>query len=442
MVAAALAMIFASSLTSAVQAQINQIYNPGFEMGPTSPVRPNGNLFVQPNTDNAVGWLGDGGPMPNIVQVDGPGVFNYGTAGPQNDATGTATSLVPRRYLDIRDGTNSVYQRFTPQCTGDVTFGAWFSTRDNSPGSGRIRILEGSTLQGSVISDSNVVSLPGGNSTVDPWVQSQGAVNLVAGTTYVFQILMNNNLNMDEAYVYFAECAQYPNLPDVSNPQWPPLVANPTAPTAVAIDPCCPPWTSKKLGDALIYKSAGSIGSNYTLEFDPAHTLNGHVSDIPGLQIYLNYVKTQVTTVTGMVLQVRLHDQGTNEWPASHPNAIGQGYYNAGNGSPVGPISGLIFTPNATTVAKHINYTPTPNIFMGASVPSATPTSYPMQVGRWYAIRSSMWLDGGRFFEDKCAMRIFYVRVQAMTRSSGGGGPVTLQVLEHGSSNLVTRSVR
>lgn len=433
---AGLAALACSALLGATPAlaQINQVYNPGFEAGPT---RNNSNLIVPQNTGNAIGWRATGGVPLNIVQVDGPGPFNYGSAGPVNDATGSATATAPRRYLDIEDGSNTVYQRFTPNCTGDVTFGAWFSTRDGGPGAGRIDIVNGASLPGTVIAASNQVNLPAQNSALAPWVLSQGSVNLVAGTTYVFAITMNNNMNMDEAFVRFPECAQYPDLPDVSNPQWPPV---PTNPSAEPVDPCCPPWTHRSLGDALIYRGSGAIGGNYTLEFDPAHTLNGHVSAIPGLQTYLNYVTTQVTTVTALVLQVRLHDQGTNQWPAGHANAVGQSYYNTGNGAPIGPVAGLIFTPNATTYGEHVNYAATPNIFMGASMPGATPTSYPIQVGRWYAVRSAMWLDGGRFFGDGCAERIFYVRVDAMTR--GTAGPVALQVLDPRSRTVTRRAIR
>ena len=59
--------------------QANQIYNPGFEMGPT---RPNNNLFMPSNTSNAVGWMDGGGQPLNIVQVDGPGGWNSGNNGP------------------------------------------------------------------------------------------------------------------------------------------------------------------------------------------------------------------------------------------------------------------------------------------------------------------------------------------------------------------------
>lgn len=412
-------------LTGTAIAQNNQIYNPGFEMGPT---RNDGNLFMPSNQNNAIGWFDGGGNQLNVVQIDGAGGYNYGSFGPENDASGTATPQNKRRYLDIANGVNIVYQRIVPNCSGDASFGAWFSTRDNLSGRGSIRIIQGSNLNGSVVANSNNVSLPIGNSRTDPWVLTQGTVNLSAGTPYVFAISMDNNLNMDDAYLYFSDCATFPELPDVPNAEWPT--------TRPVIDPCCPPWNAEILGQSLLYRGAGAIGSNYTLEFDPAHTLNGHVSAIPVLQAYMNYVDLANPLVTQMVIQVSLHDQGTNQWPASHPNAVGQNYYATGFGPQIGPVAGIVITPGATSVAKHVNYVPATNIFVGTSGTNSTP-AFPMQPGRWYLVHTGMWLDGGTFFDGSCSENDVFVRIDVLQR---GSNP-TLQFLTRAARTTTQKAL-
>jgi hypothetical protein len=426
LMASALTMAFSGS----AMAQVNQIYNPSFEMGPT---RPNSNLFMNSNTGNAVGWMDGGGAQLNVVQVDGG--LTYGSLGPKNDQSGLATATAPRRYLDIANGTNTVFQRFTPKCSGEVSFGAWFSTRANLSGSGSLRIVQGNSPTGTVFSASNTINLPAGNSQNDPWKLSSGTVNLNAGQTYTFLVNMDNNLNMDEAYVFFLDCNLNPDLPDVPNPIWPVIPVNPKP----IIDPCCPPFNAAILGESLIYKGAGSIGSAYTLEFDPGNTLNGHVSAIPGLQAYLNYLNAINPAINKLNIELQLYDQGNNQWPINHPNASGESYYAPGaNGVGVGPVSGLGLTAGSTTVAKHVNYAATPNIFTGTSSPGSTPPTFPMIVGNWYMVHTGMWTDRDKFFGDKCANNDYYVRIQAMQKVGQGSGYV-IQTLDKASRKIIER---
>jgi hypothetical protein len=183
----------------------NQLTNPGFE-GPPNP-RPSGNggLLINANTDNALGWFDAGTSQLNVVQVDGPGPYDYYSYGPGNDATGLATAAVPRRYLDTL-GPGGVYQVFTTpaNCSGTVNFGAYFSTRANLSGSGSLSIVPGTDPSGVGLAASLPVSLPSNTTTIpDPWVLSSGSIGLTANTSYVFKVSMDNNLNMDEAYVSF-----------------------------------------------------------------------------------------------------------------------------------------------------------------------------------------------------------------------------------------------
>ena len=100
----------------------NILVNGGFESNPPSGLGNNIGHSVSP-------WTLGSGNSSNVVRVDGPGGYDYGTAGPQSDASGVTNS--PRHYLDITNGSNNFYQSFTPKCSGTVTAGGFFSTRAN-----------------------------------------------------------------------------------------------------------------------------------------------------------------------------------------------------------------------------------------------------------------------------------------------------------------------
>src|SRR3954464_5064622 len=57
-----------------------------------------------PKLGNNIGWpiapwVVGTGQQPNVVKVDGPGGYDYGTNGPESDASAPATK--PQHYLDI-----------------------------------------------------------------------------------------------------------------------------------------------------------------------------------------------------------------------------------------------------------------------------------------------------------------------------------------------------
>jgi hypothetical protein len=116
---------------------------------------------------------------------------------------------------------------------------------------------------------------------------------------------------------------------------------------------------------------------------------------IASLQAYLNYIHTTNPALTKLTIEFQLYDQGPPALPPGH------------NGTPVGPVSGMVLTANSSTVVFHTNYnTNTPAIYTGVSTPgtSTTPSSYPMQIGRKYMIHTGMWTDQGNFFDSKlCA---------------------------------------
>jgi len=189
----------------------NLIANPGFENSPP------------PNLGNNIGhpilpWTLGPGQNSNVVKVDGPGGFNYGSSGPESDADPATGAGVPQHYLDIAAGGNSFYQAFVvPTCgsapgqTLGATYSGWFSTRDNLAGSGSVTIRAGTGAGGAILATVSV-NLPAGNSQTTPWMQASGSVNVQAGATVSYVVAMDNNLNFDQAFLSFtaAPCATAP----------------------------------------------------------------------------------------------------------------------------------------------------------------------------------------------------------------------------------------
>lgn len=208
-------VIFAVACSaSQAYAQANLLVNGGFENGPSHPTRADGNLFVNMNVDGALGWyragpvqaywnsVNAGVPKMNIVQVDGPGGFNYGLAGNQSDASGLHTMNRRRHYLEMF-GDEVVYQKFIAPCTGTMNFGAWFSTRTNSQQASAVEIVGGvNPLLSSSIASAIVAPWTGTlNSVSDPWKLAEGQFNAVANASYIFRIRLPDRMNVDEVFL-------------------------------------------------------------------------------------------------------------------------------------------------------------------------------------------------------------------------------------------------
>jgi len=302
-------------------------------------------------------WIVGAGQQPNVITVDG-GAHSYGSRGPDVDASAPGVG-VPQHYLDVAGGKNDFYQTFTPQCSGTVDFGGWFSTRDDRKGSANVTIRQGTGLSGVVVGVTQPIDLPAGNSNKDPWVQSAFNVPISAGVTYSFIVSMGDDVNFDNGFVrYRLNCDAVP-----------------------ASDPCCPPWTSAKLKDMLAYKSAGGIAAPYTLAFQPTPQF------LAQMQAYINYLQSVNPAMSAITIQFRLHDAGNGATPVGGAQ-IGASHYATWN---AGTASGLP--------------TPAPNYF---SMPSEA-----MQVNRWYTIHTGMYLDNNQtWFPDTCANNDVSVRVQ------------------------------
>ena len=428
-------ILLATALTSTpALAQTNQIYNPGFEMGPNINL---GNNFMASNTSHAVGWFDSGGQTPNVVKVDGPGdaapCQNYGNNGPENDASGFATCTNPRHYLDITNGANSVYQRFTPRCSGTVTFGASFSTRGDRGGIGNIRIRQGNSITSPVISTTNV-SLPNGTSKTDPWQQTTGSITLTAGQTYVFEVFMNNQLNMDDAFVYFPNCDTVPLLPDVANPDWTTSGTNGTgggggggfgdpvldgvslgdnigrpeigmdipADPVQGQSPCCAPWSEQDIPSALQPIFPTNAGSPYTMQYLNPATLNAQMG------AYLQYVHAMDPSITTITMQ----------WTAVN---LGSGSTPANSGTVTGGM-------------KSVTWTWTPGGVTTSVSGGGFWTGTPFQVNSWYGFVTKLshnGTQGSPYFGEECLNNTWKFRwsTQGM-RQVGAGGAGEMQTID------------
>ena len=185
----------------------NLIVNGGFENNPP------------PNNGNNIGWsvspwtLGPGNSS-NVVQVDGPGGFEYGNRGPQSDASNNgqgAGAGVSQHYLDITDGANDFYQSFTvPTCGGPsgqsrvVNFSGWFSTRGDKSGHGAITMRRGVGFNGDQLARVDVnLPVPSQGSEFTPWQKVQGQITVQAGEKFSMIVSMDDPVNFDEAYLAF-----------------------------------------------------------------------------------------------------------------------------------------------------------------------------------------------------------------------------------------------
>ncbi len=154
----------------------------------------------------------------------------------------------------------------------------------------------------------------------------------------------------------------------------------------LSTNPCCPPWNKDVLKQSMFYQGSGSINLPYTLLFQPTSLFKNQ------MQAYLNYLHLVNSSITGIAIEFRLHDQGSSVLPNT-----------SGWGSQIG--SGYIdWNWNTTGVSS-----------MNPSNPILFPNNN-MQVGTWYAVQSGMYLNSNiKYFPDDCAENTIYVRIQVMS---------------------------
>lgn len=151
-------------------------------------------------------------------------------------------------------------------------------------------------------------------------------------------------------------------------------------------DPCCPPWDVTRLKSMLSYKGQGSIAAPYSLQFQPTLAFQNQ------MQAYINYLNSIDPTITSVIIDWRLHDQGTGTAPLPYwgPQVLTTGYAiwyaNSTSGPSFFPANYFLFNP---------------------------PGPYPMLVGTWYGIHTGIYLnDGKKFFPVHCNDTDVFVRIQ------------------------------
>ena len=428
-----LAMILLSTPAYA-QYSGNVLVNSGFEDDVMSAY---GNNFSPPT-----GWTFGNGQGPNIVKVDGPGgqAEWYGSNGPDSDATASGAG-VDVQYLDISGGGNEFYQTFRPSCSGEVLFGGYFSTRGNGSTTSSVRIRNGVGLSGSVVGQTNTLTIPGGNSKSDAWTPVDFSATVTANQTYSFVVTMDNNANFDAGYVKFTTgCDAYPpdDTPDpISNdpydddpgnpfdPSVPvdclrcnePLVfedlADITMPDVViespALPSCCSPWNETVLQESLKYMGSGNIMDPYSLRYTPDASVNAT------MEAYINYLNALDSGVTSITVHFRLWDKG--QTPSS-----------PGLGSQVGTDHYVTWTAGGSSAPSNGGG----NFF---NLPQG------MNINNWYRITSGVYLnDGKEAFGQDCANNEFLMNLEVQSsgmRSAGAGsgsagGSVTLKTFKAG----------
>ena len=162
-------------------------------------------------------WVLGMGNQANIVKVDGAGGFNYGNSGPYKDANAYTGEGEDQYYLDIVDGSNDFYQSFTINTALDISFGGYFSARDDLSGNAEISIYQGDlgSLGGSLVATTGEFSIQSVNNnvTIEPWTKLSLNVPLPAGT-YSFVVAMDSEINFDEAFLRFCGDTDNDNIPN------------------------------------------------------------------------------------------------------------------------------------------------------------------------------------------------------------------------------------
>jgi hypothetical protein len=341
----ALTAALAVLLGAAASAQQNVLVNGDFESNPPPKFGNNKGHPIDP-------WVLGTGDQSNVVKVDGPGgTFDYGTNGPESDASAPGSGI-PQHYLDIADGFNDFYQSFRPECSGEVEFGGYFSTRANSDGTASVTLSEGVGTQGPVVGQTNQINLPAGDS--ETWNLVSFTAQVTAFTTYSFVVEMDNNMNFDNGFVrYRLDCPTF--------------------------DPCCPPWSSDSLEEMLIYEGSDGIGSPFTLRFQPTNAFKSQI------QAYIDYLNTLNPAFNVIVIHFMVNDAGTGATPVVGAQ-VGSDYF---TGWIVGQGGQQFGATNFFTLANE-----------------------PMVVNRWYRIHTGIFLFNAEFFPETCANNDLYVRIQ------------------------------
>ncbi len=152
------------------------------------------NLVGLTNNSNNIGvsiapWVASDPTKTNVISVDGPGGADY-IGGPNSDAKGGSGA-----YYDVAADDGSIYRTFTLNVQSEVTYGAFFSTRDGEQNitGGAMNIRSGNGLSGSIVSSIPSMLVV----SDDSWNYFSKTVTLNPGT-YTFELFIIDLYNVDE----------------------------------------------------------------------------------------------------------------------------------------------------------------------------------------------------------------------------------------------------
>lgn len=380
----------------------NLLINGDFE---TSPPPGNGEhlgVSVPSWVDTHQTWTNNAGNQMtelDLVTVDGPGGYDYGSHGPESDATAPGAG-VAQHYLDTL-GMDTVYQSFTASCGGMVSFGGDFSTRDNSRfAKFTVELRAGTGANGALVAGSGSIPLPPVISKTGPWYHESLSANLTAGATYSLVVTMDDDANLDNAFVtYGSRCLTRTTGEAVRHNTWD-LVDQ-----APPVNPCCPPFNSTLLQSMLHYQGAsatGGLGSPYTVTFQPTAAFNAQ------MQAYIDYLHTLDPDYTDITIDFSMWDGGSGSTAVAGTSQLGadhwMSWHAGGGGVPLlspalqSTSTGYAFFPNT------------------------------LQTSEWYVVHSSVYLNDDQvFFPVDCVNVDTAVRLKPMALKPNTGAPWSLE---------------
>ena len=385
----------------------NELVNGDFELNP--PTSGFGNHIGHP----ILPWVLGTGDDSNVIRTN-QGINSTGD-GPRKDASSAASGTI-RHYLDISGGKNDFYQTFTATCNGEANFGGYFSTRGNQAGTASVTLRNGTGTNGSVVGQSNLVSLPGGTSATDPWKLVSYTSPVVAGNTYSLVIKMDNNMNFDEAFVKVKGC-NYGTGPIITGPiivgeagslgdlgpiDFSDVVIN------IPADNCCPPINEEAIIRQLtpVFQPGGGSNAKYRLNFSATPQFNNQ------MQSYLNYVHSMKPPINALISKWTVYDKGPGALGSPVPTSPGWGT----------SIDAFFTNFHVTNPINHGN----------------TSSSYTMKPNNWYRVQVGTYFNGGnKFFPQTCESADYWVNWQVGgNKSSGSNGTAGSFVISDGKKEI------
>ena len=393
--------VIGAGLLFSTSAFANELVNEGFELNP--PTSGFGNHIGHP----ILPWVLGTGDDSNVIRTN-QGINSTGD-GPRKDASSAASGTI-RHYLDISGGKNDFYQTFTATCNGEANFGGYFSTRGNQAGTASVTLRNGTGTNGSVVGQSNLVSLPGGTSATDPWTRVSYTSPVTAGNTYSLVIKMDNQMNFDEAFVKVKGCnyGTGPIGPVINHGEYEVVVDFSEVMIDRPVDDCCPPINEQAIIRQLspIFQPGGGLNAKYRLNFSASAQFNNQ------MQNYLNYANSMRPPINTLKSTWTIYDKGPGGFASPVPAPM-----------PLGTqIEQFATTFHVTNPINHGN----------------TSSNYTMKPNNWYRVQVvTLFNNNQNFYSKKCELSEYWMNWQTGgNKSSASNGDAGSFVISDGKKEI------